>query len=222
MTSKAVIVKNPYRIDFANLCGGNDFAALTNNYNRQKIVELIDSIDNYIDKKYVTDAIRITKKIEVCPDDDDDEYFKLLQERNELQNKYVEEKTKSINGIEATAKPQEDKQLHQKHKGYNTTESAVLMYFLNDQHSVNTTNNGEKNCLQKNAQKAYSKTFGWAEKSYEGKINLDFTDPAVRTAMEKVANDYKDVNPKMVEEIWHQYNEYEEDFYKKYPQKIKN
>ena len=200
------------RIDFTNLCGGNDFAALTNGYDRKKINELVWSIEDYTDRKFLINAITISKKIEECNQNDCIQYLNLLAEGNELQENYRQEKTKLK--IEPSASVKDS-------KGYNTTESAVLMYFLNDQHSVNTTEVGEKNCLQKNAQTAYSKTFGWSEKSYEGKINPDFTDPAVRKAMEKIANDYKDINPKMVEEIRHQYNEYEDDFYEKHPEKLK-
>lgn len=200
-------------IDFENLCGGNDYAALTENYNRKKIDELISSVESYVDRKYVIEAIRISKKIDKCPEEDDDLYFALLAQRNDLQNKYLDEKRKE--------NPHVQKVLDKTAKGYNTTESAVLMYFLNDKYGVNTTNNGEKNCLQKKAQETYSKVFGWSERSYEGKINIDFTDPAVRTAMEKIANDFKDINPAMVDEIWHQYDEYQDDFYMKHPEKHK-
>lgn len=200
------------QIDFENLCGGNDYAALTDNYNRKKIEELISSVDSYVDRKYIIEAIRISKKIDKCPEEDDDQYFELLAQRNDLQNKYLDEKRKEN---------PHDQQVDKKVKSYNTTESAVLMYFLNDKYGVNTTNNGEKNCLQKKAQETYSKVFGWSARSYEGKINLDFTDPAVRNAMEKITQDFKDINPVMVAEIWHQYDEYQEDFYKKHPEKLK-
>lgn len=213
MQSSKIIESQNCRIDFSNLCGGNDYAALTDGYNRKKIDELISSVDNYIDRKYLIESIRITKKIDRCPEDDDEQYFALLAERNDLQNKYLEERNKESAEIY--------KEIANKQKGYNARESAVLMYFLNDQFAVNTTNNGEKNCLQKKAQEAYSKVFGWSKKSYEGMINLDFTDPATRTAMEKVAKDFQDINPKMVKEIWHQYDEYEQDFCEKYPEKIK-
>lgn len=196
-------------IDFSNLCGGNDFAALTNNYERGKINELIWSVKSNSDRVFVVKAVGLEQQIKNCPQENNQLYFELLEKQVKLQEDFENKRSITVPPPQVGTRG-----------GYNTTESAVLMYFLMDG-AVNTTNAGGKNCLQKNAQQAYSKTFGWQPKSYEGKINLDFTDPAVRTAMEKVANDYKDVYPDMVKEIWHQYNEYEEDFYEKHPEKIK-
>lgn len=215
MQSSKVIENNCSPIDFSNLCGGNDYAALTDGYNRKKITELVWSVQDDSIRVYVKNAIYIQKRLDSCPEDDDELYEKTLGEQVELQERFCKEILAISNN------QQKLDTIEKKVSGYNTTESSVLMYFLMDLNHVNTSNQGEKNCLQKNAQKAYSKTFGWKEKSYEGKINLDFTDPATRTAMEKVANDYKDVCPDMVAEIWNQYNEYEQDFYEKYPEKLK-
>lgn len=213
MEDSKVINVTSRHIDFNNLCGGNNFAILTDNYNRNSINMLIWAIKDDTDKLYATKAIFLQKKLDKCSDDDDDLYEKLLLEQVTLQKEYADEKHKH------TSVP--ISKIEEKAKRYNSIESSVLMYFLLDAHSVNFSNSGEKNCSQKNAQKFYSQAFGWAERSYEGKVLLDFTDSSTRKAMEKVANDLKDIAPSVVKEIWHQYDEYEEDFLEKYPEKKK-
>lgn len=180
---------------------------LTNNYDRKSICSLIWSITDDTDRDYVVRAISLQRKLDRCAENDDDLYDELLLKQVALQKEYADEKHRqpAMPVLEET---------REKAKGYNCTESSVLMYFLLDAHSVNFSNAGEKNCSQKEAQKFYSKVFGLAERSYEGKVNPDFADSATRRAMEKVANDLKDIAPDVVKEIWHQYDEYEEDFIK--------
>ncbi len=206
MKDGKVIQDNTCRIDFNNLCGGNDFATLTDHYSRKGRNELIWGIEDDTDRTYATKAMLLQKQIDNCPEDKDDLYDDLLLQQVTLQKEYSDEKRKQ------SSLPVTD--IKEKAKRYNATESAVLMYFLLDARSIYFSH-GEKNCLQKDAQKFYSHVYGFAERSYEGKVDLNFTDPATRTAMEKVAVDLKNIAPSIAKEIWHQYDEYEEDSCKK-------
>lgn len=211
MKDGKVIQDNAPRIDFDNLCGGNDFAKLTDNFSREGIDKLIWEIEDHTDRIFATKAILLQKKLAKSPDDED-LYDEILLKQVTLQKEYADEKRNRPSAPISETK--------EKIKGYNATESAVLMYFLLDACKIYFSN-GEKNCLQKNAQEFYSKVFGLAKRSYDGKIILDFTDPATRTAMEKVATDLANIAPSIKDEIWHQYGEYEDDFYKKHPEKRK-
>lgn len=201
---------NTFEIHYDNLCYDNDFRSLTDNYDRKKIKDLVWSIPDKELRLYANKAIQLQQKIDKNPDNDD--YWDLQTQQLELEkqcSEYIEKNVK--NKID----------ISEKNKGYNATEFSVYMYFLLDGLSVNARNVGEKTCTQNNLAKLYSKASGMAERSFEGKIALDFTKPAVRTAMEKVANDLKEVCPEIAKEIWHQYNEFEDDFLKKHPQKRK-
>lgn len=197
-------------IHYDNLCYDNDFRSLTNNYDRCKIRDLIWSINDKELRTFVNKAIQLQQKMDNNPNDD--VYWDLQEKQLELEKQcsaYLEKNVKHKIDIS------------EKSKGYNATEFSVYMYFLLDGLSVNARNVGEKTCTQSNLAKLYSKASGMAERSFEGKITLDFTKPAVRTAMEKVANDLRDICPEISKEIMHQYNEYEDDYYEKYPQKRK-
>lgn len=201
MTSKAVIVKNPYRIDFANLCGGNDFAALTNNYNRNSINDLVWSIPDDTDRIYAYKAICLQKKKDNCPETDDELYESILGNQLELQREYNKEKISKSNTLE-----------QEKIKGYNTTEIGVLMYFICDKMGIYMRNDDCKNCEQKDAIHAIAKAFGFSETSFIDKLNLDFADSATRKAMIKVSTDFKNFMPAVSEEIIRLHEDYEDDY----------
>ncbi len=214
MRDDKVIQDNTPRIDYDNLCGGNDFASLTDNYSRVKIDALLWSVQDSTDRYFASRAIFLQKKLDKCPEDDDEQYEQITCDRVDLQKAFDDEKRKRRE-TQMTA-------IGDKAKGYNAIESSVLMYFLLDSHSVNFTNNGEKNCLQKDVKQTYSHVFGFSEKTYEDKIVLDFTDPATRKAMEKVAKDLEKIAPAVAKEILHQYNEYEDDYIDKKSKKNKS
>lgn len=206
MQSSNIIESQGCRIDFSNLCGGNDFAALTDGYNRKKITELVWSIQDDIDRTFVYKAIFAQKKLDNCTDD---QFEQLLGEQVKIQREYSDEKTRynlqrpDLNSIS------------QKTKGYNTTEISVLIYFICDKMGIYMRNDDTKNCEQKAAIPPIAKAFGFSESSFTDKLNLDFADSATRKAMNKVATDFKDFMPEVSAEIMRQYNEYEDDYLEK-------
>lgn len=143
MQSSKVIGNNCCPIDFSNLCGGNDYAALTDGYNRKKITELVWSVQDDIDRTFVYKAIFVQKKLDNCPEDDDNQYEQLLGEQLGIQREYFEEKSKN------TLKHPDLNSITQKTKGYNTTEIGVLMYFICDNMGIYMRNDDTKNCEQK-------------------------------------------------------------------------
>lgn len=215
MQSSAVIGNNCCPIDFSNLCGGNDYAALTDGYNRKKITELVWSVQDDIDRTFVYKAIFVQKKLDNCPEDDDNQYEQLLGEQLGIQREYFEEKSKN------TLKHPDLNSITQKTKGYNTTEIGVLMYFICDNMGIYMRNDDTKNCEQKVAIPPIAKAFGFSESSFTDKLNLDFADSATRKAMKKVATDFKDFMPNVAKEILRQYEEYEEDFSERQREKRK-
>lgn len=206
MQSSNIIESQGCRIDFSNLCGGNDFAALTDGYNRKKITELVWSIQDDIDRTFVYKAIFAQKKLDNCTDD---QFEQLLGEQVKIQREYSDEKTRynlqrpDLNSIS------------QKTKGYNTTEISVLIYFICDKMGIYMRNDDTKNCEQKVAIPPIAKAFGFSESSFTDKLNLDFADSATRKAMNKVATDFKDFMPEVSAEIMRQYNEYEDEYLEK-------
>lgn len=209
MQNGSIIEYHGHRIDLSNLCGGNDYAAITDNYNRDKINELVCSIKDDLDREYVTKAIFNARKIEKCPEEDFQAWEDLIIERNKLQKDYNLEKAKEV---PVNISPQ---LIQEKIKGYNTTESAVFIYFILDYMKIYVKNDEYKNCDQKILIPAMAKTFGFSESSFNDKLNLDFTDSATRKAMKKVANDWGEIMPQIKEEIMRQYEEYEDDFIEK-------
>lgn len=209
MQSSNVMGSQGCRIDFSNLCGGNDYAALTDGYNRKKITELVWSVQDDVDRTFVYKAIFAQKKLDNCPDEDDDQYEQLLGEQLKIQREYFEERSKNNH-----TQP-DSNSISQKTKGYNTTEISVLMYFICDKMGIYMRNDDTKNCEQKVAIPPIAKAFGYSESSFTDKLNLDFADSATRKAMTRVATDFKDFLPEVCAEIMKQYNEYEEDFLEK-------
>lgn len=82
MTAVNSTTEIPCRIDYNNLCGGNDFAALTDNYSRAGIQRLIWSVPDDIVRQYVKDAIFLQKKIDKC--ETDEEFEELLEQQLHL------------------------------------------------------------------------------------------------------------------------------------------
>ena len=195
------------RIDFTNLCGGNDFAALTNGYDRKKINELVwDKNFDDIQRDYLHKAIYIQKKLDKCSDDDDDLYEKLLGEQIKIQKEYNDEIRKEQQANNKLS------DIENKTRGYSTTEWGVFFYFMCDSHHIYLKNDDNKNCDQDAAIKIIAKATGYSESSYIGKLNLNFTESATRKAMKKVATDFKELLPALSNEIMRQYEEYEEDY----------
>lgn len=82
MEESKVIMENSCRIDYDNLCGGNDFASLTNNYERKVITTLIWSAPNDVFRYYLKEAIFLQKKMDACKSDE--EFEELLGQQIHL------------------------------------------------------------------------------------------------------------------------------------------
>lgn len=191
-------------IDWDNLCNGNDFSKLTNNYDINTTSNLIWSVPDHTQRQYLLKAISLQRKRDDCKKDDPETWFAILSEQIELQKNY---ESLTLDSIKQSNTPT----VIEKPKRYNTRQSAVLMYFICDKMGVHFCNSDNTNCTQKAVTEVLSKTFGWDVTSYNDMLNLKFSESATRKAMLTVANDYKDVLPEMSEEIMRVYDDYEDD-----------
>ncbi len=66
MEVSKVITEASCRIDYDNLCGGNDFAKLTNGYETCAISKLVWSVPDNVSRYFVNKAIFLKKKEETC------------------------------------------------------------------------------------------------------------------------------------------------------------
>lgn len=82
MKDGKVIQDNTCRIDFNDLCGGNDFAKLTNGYEKGAIKELVWSVSDNVLRYYVNKAIFLKKKEETC---EDGELEEIIERQIKLQ-----------------------------------------------------------------------------------------------------------------------------------------
>ncbi len=82
MEVSKVITEASCRIDYDNLCGGNDFAKLTDNFSQKGIQDFIWSIPNDIVRLYVKRAVTLEKKIKDNPTYE--EFDKLFDQQLEL------------------------------------------------------------------------------------------------------------------------------------------
>ncbi|GEM_PF-6363521 len=205
MQSSTNLQKNNFRINLTDLCRGNDYAALTDGYNRNRIQELVWSMEDS-DRTYVLRAISIQRKLDNCPEEDYEQFERLFHDQLELQTEYSDAKKRE------TPKIVEPQEFPLKAKGWNTLEWSVFFYYVCDKLGIFLKNDDCKNCNQQIAIEAISKATGYSPASFVDRLNIDPADSATRKAMKKVATDIKQFMPIVENEIKRDYEEYEEEF----------
>ena len=193
-------------IDLEHLCSKNDFDCLTNHFDRKTIIELVNSINDRTDRKYVIKAIELSHKLSVCPLNDDEKFYSLLHANIDLENEYLDAKQAE------EGKPREEEvtreklseaeeQTCEKDERFTAGKIGYLVYFLCDDSGIHADNDDTNNINQKEVKAFLSKLTGYSSKSFNQKVIPDFNNMNTIKMLSQLAKEIEPFLPKISKDI---------------------
>ena len=194
-----------YCIDLEHLCSRNDFEAMTDHFDMDKIAKVANSIEDTFDRKYVIDAINLRWQQEKCKQESNHQkFFEIMGKQTELEKDYLEKKAE----MESRDKVKASKEMAgaaepdtANGSRYSARMIGYIFFFILEKLGLFIGNDSTKNCNQNKIKDFLSKLTGYKFESFNQKLIPDFNSKSTTKVLHNIANELEPFLPNLSKEI---------------------